>query len=218
MPTCPHPYDLQSLVDGALGPRELRQAREHLSRCEACAARARELERLHELLLERRVSAPEGLLERILDLLRSVIPVRKLTCRQALELASQYIDDELNELERETLEAHLFACDECFYEYASMRTAAEAMRTAPAVVPSESLRDRILAAVGQEAASPAPAPVVMELPGLARAQDPRAGRGDSGGCAANIRGLLGDEWSHERTRGPRCGRLRGSACDVRADA
>jgi len=164
MPTCPHPYDLQSLVDGALGPRELRQAREHLTRCEACAARARELERLHELLLERRVSAPEGLLERILDLLRSVIPVRKLTCRQALELASQYIDDELNELERETLEAHLFACDECFYEYASMRTAAEAMRTAPAVVPSESLRDRILAAVGQEAASPAPAPVVMELP------------------------------------------------------
>ncbi|NSW58043.1 MAG: zf-HC2 domain-containing protein [Armatimonadetes bacterium] len=164
MSTCPHPYDLQSLVDGALGPRELRQVVEHLAQCEACSARVRDLERLHELLLERRVSAPEGLLDRILDLLRTVIPVRKLTCRQALELASQYIDDELNELERETLEAHLFACDDCFYEYVTMRTAAEAMRSAPAVVPAEGLKDRILAAVGQEAAGPAPAPAVVEFP------------------------------------------------------
>lgn len=151
MSDCPHPYELQSLVDGALPPDEATRLRAHCLVCPTCGAQVAELERVHWLLREREVEVPANLLQRILHLLASVLPVRKINCVEALEMASAYIDDELNQLERETLEAHLFACDKCYFEYVSMRTAANAMREAPAPPVSDSLKSRILAAVAAEA-------------------------------------------------------------------
>lgn len=165
MPTCPHPYELQSLIDGAASDDELRRLREHVAGCDACAKHLAELERLRWLLRAKRVEPPAGLLERIVQFVATAIPVRKLACQEARELASAYIDDELNELERETLEAHLFACDDCFYEYVAMRTAAQALREAPPVVASEDLKARILAAVAADevAAAPTPAPPMVRV-------------------------------------------------------
>lgn len=158
MSDCPHPYELQSLVDGALSPEQEARLRAHCLVCPTCGAQVAELERVHWLLRERAVEVPANLLQRILHLLTSVLPVRKIGCAEALEMASAYIDDELNQLERETLETHLFACDSCYIEYVAMRTAASAMREAPAVPVSEGLKSRILAAVAVEAAhDPAPA-------------------------------------------------------------
>jgi anti-sigma factor RsiW len=158
MSDCPHPYELQSLVDGALPAEEEARLRAHCLVCPTCGAQVAELERVHWLLRERAVEVPANLLQRILHLLTSVLPVRKIGCAEALEMASAYIDDELNQLERETLETHLFACDSCYVEYVAMRTAASAMREAPAVPVSEGLKSRILAAVAVEAAQePAPA-------------------------------------------------------------
>ncbi|MCE5218866.1 zf-HC2 domain-containing protein [bacterium] len=165
MPTCPHPYELQSLIDGAASDEELRRLREHAAGCDACAKHLAELERLRWLLRAKRLEPPAGLLEHILQFVATAIPVRKLACKEARELASAYIDDELNELERETLEAHLFACDDCFYEYVAMRTAAQAMREAPPVVASEGLKARILAAVAADevSAAPTPAPPMVRV-------------------------------------------------------
>jgi anti-sigma factor RsiW len=157
MVNCPHPYDLQSYADGALGDAERQSVATHLGLCPACADRAAALSRLHGLLAGRRAEPAPGLLERILELLRSVVPVRKLGCSEALEMASAYLDDELNQAERETLEAHLFACESCYYEYVAMREAAEAMRATPRVAASADLKARIMAAIAQE--SPAPVSV-----------------------------------------------------------
>ncbi len=157
MANCPHPYDLQSFIDGAVGGDEFARVREHVTSCPECGARVGELERLRCLLRARRVEAPAGLLERILELVKTAIPVRRLGCREAREMTSAYLDEELNELGRETLEAHLFACDECYREYVTMRTAARAMRATPRVPVSGDLKDRILAAVTADSAEPEPA-------------------------------------------------------------
>ena len=159
MSQCPHPYELQSYVDGALSREERARVQEHLLTCESCAARVGEMSRIHSLLEGRRTPPPAGLLERILEFVRTSIPIERLTCRQAVEMVSEYIDDELDSNERETLEAHLFACDDCFYEYIAMRTAAHAMREAPRVMPRAALKDRILAAVESEAVEAEPAVV-----------------------------------------------------------
>ncbi len=148
---CPHPYDLQSYADGALTPDAYEAMRAHIDTCASCTARVAELSRLHSVLRDRTVTVPENLRERTLHVLGSVAPVRTLSCSRALQMASEYIDDELGQTERETLEAHLFACDTCYHEYVKMRAAAQAMREAPVVVASADLRDRILVAVGEEA-------------------------------------------------------------------
>ena len=124
----------------------------HLAGCDLCAARVAELERLCLLMRGRRVAPAEGLRERIMELCGTAIPVRRLSCREAQELASAYIDDELNELERETLEAHLFACESCFAAYVRTRTACEALRAVPAAPTRDDLKERILAAVAADAA------------------------------------------------------------------
>ena len=156
MPICPHPYDLQSFVDDALDADEFARVRDHLAACEPCAARVAELERLRWLLPARMAPASDDLPERILELLETAIPVRKLRCREARATASAYIDHELNELERETLEAHLFACDTCYHQYVAMRATARAMRETPQAAASDDLKERILSAVAADAAEPEP--------------------------------------------------------------
>lgn len=172
MVNCPHPYDLQSHVDGALRGEERASMDAHLATCADCRARVRELERLRSLLASAPVEAPPGLLERLLDLLRSVVPVRKLGCSEALEMASAYLDDELNQTERETLEAHLFACEDCYHEYVAMREAAQAMRATPRVAASVDLKARILAAVEAEKAEAAPVASLRPAFGWRRALVP----------------------------------------------
>ena len=151
MSECIHPHDLQSFVDGEIYGEQAARIQEHLKHCPACAARVEAYEQVrYTLLRARRVRPAEDLLERILSLLRRVAPVRRLSCREARVLASAYIDDELSLEERETLEAHLFSCDDCFMEYARMRDAAAIMRATPPAEASESLKRRILAAVAEE--------------------------------------------------------------------
>ncbi len=152
MSECIHPHDLQSFVDGEIYGEEAARIQEHLKHCPACVARVEAYEQVrYTLLRARRVRPAEDLLDRILSLLRRVAPVRRLSCREARVLASAYIDDELSLEERETLEAHLFSCDDCFMEYARMRDAAAIMRATPPAPASEGLKRRILAAVAQQA-------------------------------------------------------------------
>ena len=46
-----------------------------------------------------------------------------LTCREAVQLMSDYLDDHLGGDDRARLEAHLGECDECTDHLAHMRTA-----------------------------------------------------------------------------------------------
>lgn len=147
MVNCPHPYELQDFVDGELSPEIQSRVTLHLQNCESCTARVNELCELQALLISHRVSAPAGFLEKMLDLLRTALPVRKLSCSEALELTGAYVDNELNELECETLEAHLFACEDCYREYVALRTATQALREQPRVEVAADLKDRILAAI-----------------------------------------------------------------------
>jgi len=156
MPDCPHVYDLQSYVDEALPPGEAAEVAQHLMRCDDCAGRVAELERLRQFLTPRRLRPSEDLQERIVQRIRTALPVRQLSCDEALQMASAYLDDELNSLERQTLETHLFACEECYREYVMMRAGVQAMRATPAAVPEPSLKGRILAAVSQDAGAPEP--------------------------------------------------------------
>lgn len=147
MLTCPHPYELQDYVDGELSPEAQSHVTFHLKHCEVCVARVNELRELRVLLSSRPVLAPAGFADKILDLLRTALPVRKLSCSEAIELTGAYVDNELNELECETLEAHLFACEECYREYVALRTATQALREQPRVAVAADFKDRILAAV-----------------------------------------------------------------------
>lgn len=174
MSECTHPHDLQSFVDGEIYGEEAARIQEHLKHCAACAARVEAYEQVrYTLLRARRVRPAEDLLERILSLLRRVAPVRRLSCREARVLASAYIDGELSVEERETLETHLFACDDCFMEYARMRDAAAIMRATPPAEASESLKHRILAAVAEQAEeAPVLRPVRAAAPSWHRALGP----------------------------------------------
>lgn len=61
-------------------------------------------------------------------------------CERAREWSSLRIDGELSLLEEELLERHLGACEACRACEAGMRSAAEAMRTAPVEAPSRRVR------------------------------------------------------------------------------
>ena len=72
-------------------------------------------------------SPPAGLREHILEAVAQADPVPELPCERALEMSSAYLDGELRELEREALEAHLFACPDCYRAFKQMEAAAEAL-------------------------------------------------------------------------------------------
>jgi len=157
MSQCPHPHDLQSFIDGEIDADAAARIERHLRHCDACSERVDAYERVRAALLgSRRASPPEGLLRRVLAATHRAGPVRRLTCREARVMASAYIDEELTATDRETLEAHLFACDECFMQYSQMRQGAAVMRATPPAMASESLKRRILAAVAEESADPIP--------------------------------------------------------------
>ncbi|MBD3293226.1 MAG: hypothetical protein GF393_09895, partial [Armatimonadia bacterium] len=100
--------------------------------------------------IERR-EAPKGLDGRIMSACREAEPVEAISCGECLELASAYLDDELAPPTRESFEAHVFACDDCYVAFKQMERTAEVLRgTSAAPVPAD-LHERITAAVAREA-------------------------------------------------------------------
>jgi hypothetical protein len=67
-------------------------------------------------------------------------------------MASEYLDDELNEARRDAFEAHVFSCDSCYHAYKQMERTADVLRETPAAAPPADMHQRIMAAVQREAA------------------------------------------------------------------
>lgn len=99
-----------------------------------------------------REEPPEDLKQRILRACDDASPVEAISCERSLELASAYLDEELSPAERDAFEAHVFACDGCYAAFKRMERTSELLReTPPAAAPAD-LRERIQAAVAEDAA------------------------------------------------------------------
>lgn len=100
-----------------------------------------------------REEAPADLRRRILRACAEAGPVEEISCEETLELASEYLDDELHGIRRDAFEAHVFACDSCYVAFKQMeRTVGLLRETGPASAPAD-LHERITAAVARDDAA-----------------------------------------------------------------
>jgi anti-sigma factor RsiW len=72
-----------------------------------------------------------------------VIPI---TCRELVELVTDYLEDALPAAERTRFEAHLADCEHCTEYLAQMRTTVAVLGRLPADSLPDAARDRLLAA------------------------------------------------------------------------
>lgn len=99
-----------------------------------------------------RAEPPEGLRDRIMRACAEAEePVAEISCEECLELASEYVDDELSGTRRDSFEAHVFACDACYVAFKQMERTAEILRSTPAATVPAHLHARITAAVADGA-------------------------------------------------------------------
>lgn len=145
--------DLQSLVDEELEPLDRYELDQHLEACKGCRDAFMVLRTVAQSLAAiPRADAPEDLAERILAACAQAAPVPRLSCEAALAMVSEYIDRELHGLELDTLEAHLYSCEECYNALRSMQRTTELLLSTPAVPAPADLHGRISAAVERETA------------------------------------------------------------------
>lgn len=148
----PDAEELQSLIDGELDPLARPSIEAHVQSCRRCAERVRRLRQVSDVLgAIPRPAAPSGLEAAITAAVANAAPVREITCAECLELASQYIDHELSGGEREALEAHLFACEECFAAFKQMERTSSVLRDTPRQPAPAGLHRRISVAVAADA-------------------------------------------------------------------
>lgn len=179
---CPQAEALLQLQEGSLHGRRRRTCLEHVRDCPRCREELRAAERLSRLLAQVPASpASPELAGRILKALAEAEPLAPLTCHQARDLISPYLDNEVTPEQAERLWAHLFLCGPCLRRYREIeRLAAIARRHAPVQVPAH-LLPRVLAAVAQAAALPRRRPALRLAP---------AGLAALGSAAAVLAGLL----------------------------
>ncbi len=100
-----------------------------------------------------REEPPADLRRRILRACADARPVEEVSCEETLELASEYLDDELHGARCDAFEAHVFACDSCYVAFKQMEQTVELLREAgPASAPAD-LHERITAAVARDDAA-----------------------------------------------------------------
>lgn len=147
----PRSEEIERLIDGEVDASDSSAVADHLSHCQRCQAVARRIRRMSDILSALgRAEAPEGLQARIESVCAGAYPVEAITCGQCLELASAYLDGELGGPERESLEAHLFTCAECYRAYRQMERTSDVLRAVPAATVPANLQERIAAAVERE--------------------------------------------------------------------
>ena len=148
--------DIQAYVDGELDGAPLQLVEEHIERCEGCARLAGGLLMLSQSLgAVPPEAAPADLRERVMSAVTRAEGVEALDCAAAREMTSAYLDDELTDADRDRLEAHVFACADCYAHLRRTQGIVESLRViAPAAAPA-GLHENVLAAV-ERAARPAP--------------------------------------------------------------
>lgn len=144
--------DIQAYVDGELDGAPLQLVEEHIDRCEGCARLAGRL-----LMLSQSLgaipphAAPVGLRERVMSAVARAEGVEALDCATSREMISAYLDDELTAAGRDRLEAHVFACGECYAHLRRTRGIVESLRVInPAATPAD-MHENILAAIERDA-------------------------------------------------------------------
>lgn len=123
----------------------------HLRNCATCAAEAERLRQVAEAVgAVPRASAPAGLRARIVSAVAAAARVVEPACAECAEMASAYIDGELEGADRDAFEAHVFACSECFAMLKGLERPAELLRATPRRAAPADLYERITAAVAAE--------------------------------------------------------------------
>ncbi|MFW5866362.1 MAG: zf-HC2 domain-containing protein [Armatimonadota bacterium] len=97
-----------------------------------------------------RAEPPAGLQQRIISACRDAEPVEAIGCDDCLELASAYLDDELHGARRGAFEAHVFACESCYFAFKQMERTADVLREVPPAAVPPDLHERITAAVERD--------------------------------------------------------------------
>lgn len=115
-----------------------------------------EMSNIHDILdaIERE-RPPAGLRDRILQACEHAEPAEEISCAEALELASAYLDDEVRGSRRDAFEAHVFTCESCYAAFKQMERTTELLRETPPATAPAGLHRRITAAVARDSA-PAP--------------------------------------------------------------
>lgn len=140
--------DIQAYADGELDGAALQECEAHLRRCPTCARLAARLLALSQSLgVIESQRPPAGLRERVLEAVAQAPGAAPLACSEAAELASAYLDDELDASDRDRLEAHLFSCPACYARYRRMQSVVESLWVIPTATAPADLHPRILAAV-----------------------------------------------------------------------
>ncbi len=140
--------DIQAYVDGELDGAPLQRVEEHIDRCDGCARMAGRL-----LMLSQSLGAvspevpPADLRERVMSAVAKAEGVETLDCAASREMISAYLDDELTEADRDRLEAHVFACADC---YAYLRRTQGIVDSLRVTTPAD-LHENVLAAIERDA-------------------------------------------------------------------
>ena len=82
-----------------------------------------------------------------------------MNCRQSARQFSAYWDDEMTQAEREWLEAHFSACDDCRREYEQFARSLELLGSLPRAEAAPELAERVLARARRTTAAPDRLPV-----------------------------------------------------------
>jgi len=73
---------------------------------------------------------------------------RELTCREFVELITDYLEDALDKSSADRVTGHLLRCEWCGTYFDQMKVTVAALRTLPREPVPDSLHQRIAAAVG----------------------------------------------------------------------
>lgn len=133
-------------TDGETAPERLARVEEHLRQCDWCAeALAGSRRGAVAVAGMASVAAPRSLQQRVLAKLRPLIQHR-LNCRQARPLLQDALDRCLSPLMAIPLQRHLEGCTVCQSQYASLASAARAVRSLSFVAAPASVCEAVRAA------------------------------------------------------------------------
>ncbi len=147
MPSCLDVYILQSFADGQLEEAQRATVEAHVAECPRCRRLLAQLRAVSDPLRDTApAETPADLAQRLLAAVSDVQPLPALSCLQAQELLSASLDQVLDHVTAQRLEAHLMACPACYRAARRTDRLVAALRTVePEPVP-EGLLERVLTA------------------------------------------------------------------------